>query len=72
MEHRNSLSPLWAAARNELRARRAARASRKTLERELASYTTPAEQNELDAVLERYPDDEVAEIRHIINRRRVA
>jgi uncharacterized membrane protein YccC len=72
MEHRNSLSPLWAAARDELRTRRAVRASRKILERQLASYTTPAEQNELDAILERYPADEVAEIRKIINRRRVA
>ena len=72
MENRNSLSPLWAAARDELRTRRAARAHRKTLQRDLASYTTPAEQNELDAILERYAADEVAEIRQIINRRRVA
>jgi hypothetical protein len=72
MEHRNSLAPLWVAARDKLRTRRAARASRKTLERELASYTTPAEQNELDAILERYPADEVAEMRQIINRRRAA
>jgi hypothetical protein len=72
MEHRNSLSPLLAAARDELRTRRAERASRKTLERVLASYTTPAEQNELDAILERYPADKVAEIRQIINRRRAA
>jgi len=72
MEHRNSLSPLWTAARDELRARRAARASRKTLERELASFTTPAEQNELDAVLARYPADQVAEIRQIVNRLRAA
>jgi hypothetical protein len=72
MEHRNSLSPLWTAARDELRTRRAARASRMTLERELASFTTPAEQNELDAILERYPADQVAEIRQIVNRLRAA
>jgi len=72
MQNRTSLSPLWAGARNELRTRRAARAARKTLERELASYTTPAEQTELDAILERYAAEEVAEIRQIINRRRVA
>jgi len=71
MEHRNP-SPLWAAARDELRTRRAARAARKTLERELASYATPAEQNELDAILDRYPADEAAEIRQMVNRRRVA
>ncbi len=72
MENRNSLSPRWTAARDELSARRTARASRKSLERELASFTTPADLHELDAILERYPADEVAEIRHIINRRRVA
>src|SRR5450759_1506479 len=41
MEHRTRLSPLWNAARDDLRTRRASRASRGTLERELASYTTP-------------------------------
>jgi hypothetical protein len=72
MEHRNPSSPLWAAARDELRTRRAARASRKTLGRELASYTSPAERNELDAILDRFPADEVAKIRQMVNRRRVA
>jgi hypothetical protein len=72
MEHRNSLSPRWSAARDELRTRRAVRASRKTLERELASFSTPAEQTELDAILDRYPADNVAEIRRIVNRCRAA
>ena len=53
MEHRTSVSQLWTAARDDLSNRRASRASRKTLERELASYSTPAEQNELDAILDR-------------------
>jgi hypothetical protein len=72
MEHRISLSPLWDAACDDLRTRRASRASRKTLERELASYTTPAEQNEFDAILERADPDAAAEIRRIIHRSRVA
>jgi len=72
MEHRNPSSPLWAVARDELRTRRAARAARKTLARELASYTTPTERNELDTILDRFPADEVARIRQIVNRRRVA
>ena len=72
MTHRISLAPRWESARDELRARRAARATRKTLERELASYTTPSERTELDAVLGRYPADEVAEIRQIAYRNRVA
>jgi len=38
------------------RARRAARAERSRLRAELASYRTPAELLELDAILERHPD----------------
>lgn len=72
MEHRTSLSPLWTAARDDLRTRRALHASRKTLERELASYSTPAEQNELDAILDRADPDAAAEIRRMIHRSRVA
>jgi hypothetical protein len=72
MEHRITLSPLWAAARDDLRTRRASRAARKTLERELASYATPADQNELDAILEHADPDAAAEIRRIIDRNRVA
>jgi hypothetical protein len=72
MANRSSLSPRWASARDELRTHRAARAAHKILERELATYTTPAEQNELDAILDRSPAGDVAEIRAIINRQRAA
>ena len=72
MEHRTSLSLLWNAARDDLHTRRASRASRATLERELASYTTTAEQHELNAILDRADPDSAAEIRHIIDRGRVA
>ena len=72
MEHRTLLSPLWTAARDDLRTRRASRASRETLERELASYSTPAEQNELNAILDRADPDAAAEIRSMIHRSRVA
>ena len=65
------MSPLWAAARDDFRTRRAAREARKTLERELASYTTPAEQSELDAMLARADVADDAEIRRIIYRSRV-
>jgi len=71
MEHRNP-SSRWAAARDEFRTRRDARAARKAMGRELASYTSPAERNELDAILDRFPADEVAKIRQMVNRRRVA
>ena len=62
--------PQWAAIRKEFRATRAARAERKTLERELASYTAPRDLHDLDAILHRYSDDETAEIRSILTARR--
>ncbi len=46
------------------------RANRKTLERELASYRTKAERDELDAMLSRGRPEQVAELRQIINRQR--
>jgi hypothetical protein len=49
---------------------RAARAARRSLERELASYTSPGELSDLDAILERYSDEETADIRRIIAARR--
>jgi len=44
----------------------AARAARAALERELASYNAPAELNDLDAILDRYSDQETAGIRRIL------
>ena len=72
MEHRVQLSPRWTAVRDDLSTRRATRASRRTLERELASFTTPAERQELDAILDRSDPDAADEIRGIIHRTRVA
>ena len=72
MPHRISLSPLLTATRDDLRSRRASRASHKAMARELASYTSPADQIELDAILDRADPDAAAEIRSIIWRNRVA
>jgi glutathione synthase/RimK-type ligase-like ATP-grasp enzyme len=73
MEHHTPLSPGWAAAaRDELSARRAARASRKTLERELASFSTPDDQSELEAILDRADPAAADELRHIIDHSHVA
>jgi len=72
MEHRTLLSLRWAAARDDLSTRRAARAARTTLERELASFSTPDDQSELEAILNRADPDAAAEIRHIISDSRVA
>jgi hypothetical protein len=67
-----SLGPLLAEIRAELRGMRAARAARQTLRRELAGATTPADFLELDAILERYDEDQTADIRSIIDQRRPA
>lgn len=65
------VSPL-AAIRDELREAREARAARKALERDLASYTTQADLNDLDAILDRHTDEETADIRRILAGRRSA
>jgi hypothetical protein len=48
------------------RDRRAARAARTVLARELASYTSPADLTDLDAMLSRHSEEETAEIRRIL------
>jgi hypothetical protein len=65
-------SPLWTSVRDELRDARVARAARKSLERELASYTSPRDLNDLEAILERYSEDETADIRRVLAARRSA
>jgi hypothetical protein len=44
----------------------AARAERKTLKRDLASYTTPSDRADLEAVLARYNEEETAGIRRLL------
>jgi len=51
---------------------RAPRAARKSLERELASYTSPGDLNDLEAILARHSDEETADIRRILAARRAA
>jgi hypothetical protein len=46
--------------------RRAARARRRQLERDLACYATPAEQDDLLAILDEYPDGVTYELREIL------
>jgi hypothetical protein len=66
---RYSLGPLWAEIRAELRDIRTARAARKALRRDLA-YAAPRDFVELEAILERYPDAQTADVRGVINERR--
>ena len=67
-----SLGALWTAIRDEHRRVQAARAARKSLETELASYTSPADLNDLDAILDRHSEEETADIRRILAARRAA
>ena len=41
----------------------------KRLEQELASFSTPAERLELDAILARHTDEEIAELEAMLTRR---
>jgi hypothetical protein len=66
------IAPLWSAIRTELRETRDARVERKSLERELASYASQDDLDDLDAVLGRYSDAETAEIRRILTAQRRA
>ena len=45
---------------------------RRALERELATYSTPAQRRDLDAILDRYPDGDTCELREILARQRLA
>lgn len=54
--------------RSSLATRRNARLKRRSLERQLASYTSESDRLELDAILSRHTAEETSEIRSIINR----
>lgn len=62
------LKQIWA----ELRGMRDTRSARKILRRELAGVRTATDFIELDAILERYDEDETADIRYVLNERRAA
>jgi hypothetical protein len=59
---------LVATVRDELRERREVRAARRTLERELSSYDTPAQINDLLGVLSGQDGAAAQEIREIVLR----
>jgi hypothetical protein len=62
-------TPLWTALRGQLQHTRDAHAARRALERELASFTTQSDLNDLHAILDRHSDHETADIRRILSRR---
>ena len=59
---------LLSTVRDELRDRRQARAEHRTLERELATYTTPSEVDDLIGSMRGQDDAEVDRIRAIVTR----
>ena len=60
-----------AALRARLRDARAGHTARRRLRRDLA-FAAPREVAELEAILERYPEDQTADIRHVLHERRLA
>ena len=60
------------AIRDDIRDSRDARAARKSLADDLATYRSQSDLNDLDAILDRYSDEETADIRRILATRRVA
>ena len=60
------LASLWTTVRAQLRDSRDAHAARTALQRELASYNSPSDLDDLHAILERYNDRETAQIRRIL------
>jgi hypothetical protein len=65
------LHNLWTGVRAQLRENREERAERAQLERELASYSSPADLDDLHAILDRYSAQETADIRRILAARQV-
>jgi len=60
------LASLWTTVRTQIRDSRDAHAAKAALERDLASYTSQADLNDLYAILTRYSDRETADIRRIL------
>ena len=59
-------------ARVQIASRKAARKRRSDLERELAGYATPADRDDLEAILDRYPYGTTHELRGILARQSMA
>ena len=64
--HLPTPTALWSTGRDQLHARRQARAERRQLEHDLAAYTSRADLDDLLAVLDRYDDSETAQVRSIL------
>jgi hypothetical protein len=59
------------AARESFELRRANRAERAKLEREIASYVRPSERLEIEAILERYPLEDTRDLWAVLAAQRI-
>ena len=60
------ITSLWTTVRTQLRESRDAHAARASLQRELATYNSQADLDDLHAILDRYTDQETKDIRRIL------
>jgi hypothetical protein len=60
------LTSLWTTVRDQLRDSFETHSAHAQLERELASYRTDEDLNDLNAILDRYSDTETEDIRRIL------
>jgi hypothetical protein len=60
------MTTLFKSVLNTLDERRAAKRDRAALQRQIASYANHADRLDLQATLDRYPDEETAELRSIL------
>jgi hypothetical protein len=67
----NLLSPAWLAIRAQLRSVLDARAEHKSLERDMAVYTSENDLNEMGAILDRHGDAYTEDIRSILGAQRL-
>jgi hypothetical protein len=58
------------AIRSRIRETRDAHAAKTALERELSSYSSPSDLDDLHAILDRYSDQETMQIRRILTAQR--
>ena len=65
------LTSLWTSVRTQLRESRHAHAARAALEREMATYNSESDLDDLHAILDRYGDRETAQIRRILAAQRI-
>ncbi len=65
--HHATPTTLWGELRDELRLRRQARAARRALEAELASYSTPSEVDDLLAAADGIDSADADQVRSILS-----